>query len=435
MTISAITTRIGPNQRIAVRNLVGNRRILSLVDQSILSVANMCTSIIIARTCAKQQFGLYASGLSLILFMTAVQSAVISLPYTISSPHLKGESGRVFKGSTFLQEAVLVFAGMLVFLVLGLEHLGKSDPLQPIFLMLAGCSGLICFRDFARRICYADLDVKSALALDGITATVQLIGIALLATLGALSAVRALSIVALATGVASVLWLRSGWRGMHFRWAQLLADFRRNWALGRWMLSCSILWSICIDQYPWILTTLRGSSNAAIWASCFGVMSFLKPCVTALNNDAAPRVASDYAMGGVPALRGSVYRCARTAGLVTLPLVLGLILWGGSLVRLLYGARYGGTSVLVSLLSLGFWFYAIGLAFPYGILALQRPRLDFAINVICFVVFIGVGLWLVRTYGVFGAVCSFLMVQAVAVVARVIGFQSVLRKVASESAQ
>jgi len=156
-------------------------------------------------------------------------------------------------------------------------------------------------------------------------------------------------------------------------------------------------------------------------------MSFLNPCVTALNNDAAPRVANDYAVGGTTALRSSVYRCAQTAAIITLPPVLGLILFGGTLVKLMYGAAYAGAGAFVSVLTIGFWLYAIGLAFPYGMLALKRPRLDFSIKVICFLVFLGGGVWLVRTYGALGAASSFLMVQAVALVSRVAGFRTALR--------
>ena len=206
--------------------------------------------------------------------------------------------------------------------------------------------------------------------------------------------------------------------------------------MGRWLFASSVLWSVCIDQYPWLITTLRAPAEAAVWAACYGVMAFLNPVVLALNNDAAPRVANDFAAHGLDGLKKSVRRSAMVAAVMTLPILLALVLFGARLVKLMYGAKFvaaGGASgglenagVIVDLLAAGLWMYAVGLAFPYGMLTLGRPAVDFAINVACMVSFLGVGLWLVRGYGVRGAACSYLLVQAVALVLRVVAFGRVV---------
>ena len=141
-----------------VAGLHRNRRVLSLVDQAVISATNMCTSIVIGRTCAKAELGLYASGLSLILLVTAIQSALIAVPYTISSPQIAAEEHAVYKGSTLLQQASLAVVSMAVFAGAGMLALGgRSAELRPILLTLAVVAGLICFRDFARRVSYAEL--------------------------------------------------------------------------------------------------------------------------------------------------------------------------------------------------------------------------------------------------------------------------------------
>lgn len=432
MTVGSLvssTASVEPGYKTGLLRLMRNRRILSLVDQALLSAVNMCTTVIIGRTCAKQQLGLYASGYSLVLFLTAVQTALISVPYTISSPRLKGEAHRVYKGSTLLQQAALSTVGMLCFLFFGLfaSPASRTQGLDKILLVLAIYAGLMCFRDFARRTSYAELNFDFALIIDGLMAAVQLGGIVTLAMIGTLTAARALGIVGLATGIAGALWLVTSWKSLRFSWKHSFVDFRQNWAFGRWLLASSVLWSICIDQYPWMLTALRGSSEAAVWASCYGVMAFLNPCVLALNNDAAPRVANDYASGGLVGLRKSVFRSAAIAALITLPLVFGLLVFGDRLVKLMYGGKFAGAGGLVAILTIGFWLYAFGLAFPYGMLALKRPGLDFSINVLCFVAFLTGGVSMIRSYGALGAACSFLMVQSVAFGSRILGFRIATR--------
>ena len=90
------------------------------------------------------------------------------------------------------------------------------------------------------------------------------------------------------------------------------------------------------------------------------------------------------------------------------------------------GAKYGGNGAIVSALAVGVWFYAIGLSFPYGLLTLKRPAVDFLINVACFASFLAVGIWLIRAHGVWGAAMSFLLVESVALILRIVAFRRVV---------
>jgi O-antigen/teichoic acid export membrane protein len=157
-------------------------------------------------------------------------------------------------------------------------------------------------------------------------------------------------------------------------------------------------------------------------------MAFLNPVVLALNNDAAPRVSNDYANAGLAGLSRSVWHTAGIAFLITLPILATLVIFGAKLVTLMYGPRFAGAGPIVDLLALGVCFYAVGLAFPYGLLTLKRANVDFSINIVCVVCFLALGIWLIRAEGVFGAACSFLMVQTVALILRVVAFRSVVRR-------
>src|SRR5580692_2008359 len=52
--------------------------IVSLADQAVASATNFVTGVIIARTCSKEELGLYMLGFSLILLMTDLQSSLKS---------------------------------------------------------------------------------------------------------------------------------------------------------------------------------------------------------------------------------------------------------------------------------------------------------------------------------------------------------------------
>jgi len=411
-----------------VRGVIHNRRLLSLLDQAVISVTNMCTSVIIGRTCPKAQFGLYASGLSLVLLLTAIQSAIIAVPYTISRPQMRKEERAKYKGSSILHEMLLVSLGSVVLLYIGLCGSGRSGgDLRAILLTLSLVSGVICFRDFARRISYAELHFGFALVLDGILSLLQFLSIGILAWQHWLTASRALLAVGLASTCASAMWVIVNWKTLSFSVSHAIASFRITWGLGRWLLASSVLWSLSVDQYPWLITLFRAPADAAIWASGFGVMAFLNPIVLALNNDAAPRISNDYAAHGLAGLSRSVNRTATVAALLTLPIFIFLLIFGSRLVELIYGPKFSGAGPIVTLLSLGVWFYAIGLSFPYGMLTLKRAEVDFAINLACIASFLAVGIWLVCLDGVLGAAYSFLLVQTVALILRVAAFRAVVQ--------
>lgn len=403
--------------------LVSSRRCISLADQAVVSVANMCTTVMIGRFCARPELGLYASGLSLTLLATAIQGALISVPYTIASPRLTGAVGRVYKGNTFLQQLTLGAVIMLVlFLCSLLTSHSVNSAFAPILLILGVVSGLICLREFARRISYAELHFGLALKIDSIAAGVQVLGIGLLAFNSQLTAVHALAVVGIASGTAGALWVNSNYRSLAISLDESLSDFNRNWSLGRWLLACSILWSISFDQYPWIISSLRMPSEAGTWAACYGVMAFLNPIVLALNNDASPRIANAYARRGLRGLRQTVLHSALIAAIIVLPVFTGLLIFGSRLVTLMYGSKFSGHGQIIALLATGLLLYAAGLAFPYGLLALGRQRLDFLINVACFCFFLTLGTWLVKCFGPLGAALSFMSTHALALSLRVLVF-------------
>src|SRR5271156_525922 len=90
---------------------------VSLTDQAIVSATNFLTGVIIARSCSKAELGLYMLGFSLILLITDLQSSLISTPYMIYAPRLKGAAQALYTGSTLIHQ--LVFSVLTTVLLLG----------------------------------------------------------------------------------------------------------------------------------------------------------------------------------------------------------------------------------------------------------------------------------------------------------------------------
>ena len=91
--------------------------LLSLADQAISSGTNFLTGVIIGRTCAAEEFGLYLLGFSLLVFALDVQNSLISTPFVVLSPRLEASARARYTGSTLVHQ--LCLSAVTVFVLLG----------------------------------------------------------------------------------------------------------------------------------------------------------------------------------------------------------------------------------------------------------------------------------------------------------------------------
>src|ERR1700678_1492904 len=90
-----------------------HQSVVSLADQAVSSAANFVTGVIIARACSKEELGLDIPGFSLILMMTDFQTSLITTPYMVYAPRLKGRAHALYTGSTLIHQLALCLATML----------------------------------------------------------------------------------------------------------------------------------------------------------------------------------------------------------------------------------------------------------------------------------------------------------------------------------
>jgi hypothetical protein len=90
-----------------------HQSIVSMADQAVASATNFLTGVIIARACSKEELGLYMLGFSLILLMTDFQTSLITTPYMVYAPRLKGRAHALYTGSTLIHQSTFCVITML----------------------------------------------------------------------------------------------------------------------------------------------------------------------------------------------------------------------------------------------------------------------------------------------------------------------------------
>ena len=284
--------------------------IISLADQAVASATNFATGIIIARACSKEELGLYMLGFSLIFLMTDFQTSLITTPYMVYAPRLKGQAHALYTGSTLIHQ--LAFCLFTVFgVVCGAFVVSKGigpKGLGPVLWALSLVIALIMLREHARRVSFARLRLKTAFLFDTSIAVGQISGLLLLAHFGLLSASRAFWVIGSVCGIAVLGWLWTDRECYHPRMSESRADLKKNWVFGKWVFASGLVWALSMNLYPWFLAYFHGTASTGVWAACLGVVSVGNPALLGIQNFVGPKIAHVYAASGTKALRRFVLK-------------------------------------------------------------------------------------------------------------------------------
>lgn len=397
---------------------------VSLADQGIASAANFLTGVIIARSCSKSELGLYMLGVSLVLFITDLQTSLIATPYMVYAPRLSGEEHARYTGSTLLHQF-----GFSLFVTLGLaccavivSKRAALGGLGAVLWVLSLLSACITLREFARRVCFAQLKIKVALLIDTCIAVTQVGMLILLSRNGLLSAQRAYWVIGSVCAPAVIWWLWYERNSCTPRVSESVADFKKNWAFGKWVFASGAVWTVSTNLYPWILAFFHGSASVGVWAACLGVVALGNPALLGVQNLVGPIVSHVYAADGHRALHRLTVKIAMWIAFAVSILSGALCIAGGKLVASLYGSHYAGNGVVVAILALNLLVSATVFPFSRALFAIDQANFDFYANCTALFIMATLGLWLVWVFGPLGAALGLLGASIVASVIRVGAF-------------
>jgi O-antigen/teichoic acid export membrane protein len=379
--------------------------VITLADQGVCSATNFLTGVIIARACSKEELGLYMLGFSLVLLLTDLQTSLITTPYMVYSPRLSDRAHALYTGSTLIHQLTFCLITMVGIAggAIAVTHGVGPRALGPVLWALVFVSALIMLREHARRVSFARLKLKTAFLFDAFIAIGQVSGLLVLARLRLLSASRAYWVVGSFCGIAVIAWLWSD-RGFYDpRLAESLADFKKNWILGKWIFASGLVWVVSMNLYPWLLAAFRGVGAAGVWAACIGVVSVVNPMLLGIQNLVGPKIAHEYAARGSKSLDRLVLKISALVSAPMLLLCFVMFIWGGQLLALFYGRQYASNKLVVAILSINLLVTAVAFPFSRALFALNRARVDFLVNFTALFMMITLGLWMVRAFGPLGA--------------------------------
>jgi O-antigen/teichoic acid export membrane protein len=385
------------------------RPLAALIDQAVVSGASFLTAVMVGRLAGEQQLGLYSLGFTLVVLACGIQESLVLIPYTVFAARAADEQRPQFAASALLQ-SVLVSLAMSLCLALGgmAATFGGGLPIGPVVAVLLVTVPMVLLREFGRRFAFAHMRLDAALAIDVSVAASQLALLGWLAWSERLSAVAALATLACCCGGVGLGWFWMGRRQFSLAKGRFVLDWRQNWSLGGWLLAGHVTGITQAYVLHWLLALILGPAATGEFAAAVTIVSLANPFILGAGNLLMPVTAHTFARSGAAGVWQLAVRSTRWlgAGLAVFSLLAALA--GDWALRLVYGERFGGQALTVTLLALAISAAALGLAAEHGLRASDQPRAVFTANLSALVVTLLLAAWLVPSQRTTGAAASLL---------------------------
>lgn len=415
--------------RNAFASLEARRGMFALVDQAVVSVTGLVTSVLIGRTSPPEILGAYFLVLNVVLILRTIQEQVVSTPYAVLGKSREGDPAS-YAGNTLVLQFLLAAAlvGVTVGALAVLAGQGQ-DWLGPVAWGLLAGGWFMLLRDHLRQFSFAHFRLGTAILLDATVALVQLGGLWLvLRQAGSLDVPTVYVVIGAASALGCLVWLVD----RPYRWVTidrktLLGDWGRNWAFGKWALASQSAGSLASWAIPWALAYWHGKASTALLAAGYTLVGPANLFTVGVGHYLTPRAAQAYADGGGSALSSVLW----VAGLVYAAVLGGFLvftwLFGEWFAVTVFGSRYVGSGPVVVLLAANLLIQSVGLVAGNGLFALHQPRANFLADGCMAVCAFSLGVWLIPAYDVWGAALALLAGSLVGSVVRLFTLVRLLR--------
>jgi O-antigen/teichoic acid export membrane protein len=401
---------------------------LALADQAIVSGTAFLSTVLVGRWTNPGDLGIYIIALSVLGSLTAVQEALILLPYTIQR-HRSSRAPAEDTGIALLCTAVLAGIAMAALATAAATTLalGAETKLMWLILALALALPFALLREFGRSYAFAHMQVSKALILDAGVAIVQLGALGSLRWADWMSGVGACAALGGACALTSAAWLYQQRSKFIIRTDQLRRATSESWMLGKWLCAAQIASSVHGYAGYWLLPLLFDMIQTGIYAACNTMASLANPLVTAFCNVLMPRAIFAFKEGGGAKLRR---QAELDALLITgaMSIFSVAIFFGGDIAMsvVFHHLEYDGRGHVITVLAVAIMVGAAGAPASNALASMERPRAMVLASSAGAIVTIAAVYILSREWGLLGVAYGVLVGWLVGTATRWAAFRAVL---------
>jgi len=348
---------------------------LALADQSMVSVCNFLTLIVLARYLGLADFGRYALAWSVILFSSSLHGTVVVAPMTSIAPKQRAEDQAAYYGAVVMQHAVVAAFGFVLIAggALIVDKIFPSWQSAQLALPLA-CTFLAeSTHVLLRRYFFTTGHIARAFTTDAIRYVGQLLALIVFVQFAKLDVRAALWIMFAAAAIGVALCV---WQIERLRWdrAILRATTVRHWHFSKWLTLGAIMSWTSGNAFIVAAGALLGVSAVGGVRATQTLLGPVHVVLLGLENIAPIRAARAYHEAGVPALTRYLGRVAIFLGVATAGIGIVAAVAPGFWLNLAFGPEYAGFGYLMQWWAVIYLIMALNMPLRTGLSAIEKTR-------------------------------------------------------------
>jgi O-antigen/teichoic acid export membrane protein len=380
---------------------------LAAIDQGLISVANFIATIILARHITPTELGMYGVGFTALRLARAVQEGITIQPLNTFGAAMEPAEFKRYATATSLIQVLLAILSSIVVVAVGLALIYTgNDTAGPVMLSLSLAVLWWQMQEYIRRLMYTRGDVPNAVLNSALANGFRLALMVWLANQGTLTGLSGLRAIGLGSLVALIpgLWQTRTWWTLKF--SNLAETWKRNWNFGRFMLGASLSTWVSVEFYPVLTAGMISFAAAGAYRAIQNLVQPVQLLLRAIDTFMTPKAARAYQLNGFQNLN-SLLR--KTYIIFSGPILIFLalaVIYRVPLLKLLYGDTYLAYADGVILMAI---FYALWFAYwplQTALKAMHSSRPIFIANLAAIVAMFTIGIWFIRTWGVYGTMAG-----------------------------
>jgi O-antigen/teichoic acid export membrane protein len=384
----------------------------AIADQGLFALANVLLNVLLARWLTPVEYGAFAVGYSLFLFIGAFHTALLTEPLLVFGPGKYADRPRGYLSLLLRGHWILTAVGSLLLIIAGLVlRYNGIRPLSQALLGLALATPFSLLMWFSRRAAYVRFQPRlSTIASAGylVLLLAGLIGLAGCHLISIFSAMLTLSVA----GAISGLWLMNSiHRALPDEEESLtpVPVVTDHWRYGRWASATSVLMWVPLNLFFVVLSVLVNFEATGAFKALSNLVLPLLQANAALGSLLLPAMAlrARNHEQFKKLLRTSLVLFA--AGACIYSLLIGA--FGGELVHLIYGGRYDSQANLLRLLLLIPLLDGAMVVLSNALRSLERPDRVFWAQLAVVLFLLTAGVEATRLSGLWGATAGLVVAE------------------------
>jgi O-antigen/teichoic acid export membrane protein len=380
---------------------------MSVLDQGVFSTANFILSVFLARWLPSEQFGAYAIGFTVLIFVYQFYVAFLLDPMGVLGPaHFSDNLKEYFVMHLRSHFMITIVAGFF-FIVAAFVWMGNQSLVRQTLFVIGGTLPLLLLPWYLRRVFYI-LGQPAISLLGSLVYAVSLVVLTIfLRQFNALSSASALLATAIA-GLLSGAYLLSVFqlRKLHSPITSFASVMIQNWKFGKWLIVSSILIAFASQVQIWISASLLGLSASGTLRALQVIIQPMMLTITALMALATPVLSLEFSKEDFEGFNRKVILLSISLLILAIIFEVFLLIFNIPIEKIIYGGKFSAYNFLLPMWGVIPLCLAYSSGIQAGLQAAQKPQAFLVAAIFWAPTSLGFGIWLTLRLGILGATWS-----------------------------